>query len=56
MSLRKSTMWLVLLALLVFALVPTLIAAEPVTIRVLNYLDASSPGAAHEITGCVAKV
>lgn len=50
MSLRKSTMWLVLLALLVFALVPTLIAAEPVTIRVLNYLDASSPGAAREIT------
>ena len=48
MSLRKSTMWMALL--LVFALVPSLIAAEPVTIRVLNYLDASSPGAAREIT------
>jgi len=43
-------MWMVLLLLLVFALVPNLIAAEPITIRVLNYLDASSPGAAREIT------
>ena len=50
MKLRKLTMWMVLLLLLVFALVPNLIAAEPITIRVLNYLDASSPGAAREIT------
>ncbi len=48
MSFRKSTMWMALL--LLFALVPTLIAAEPVTIRVLNYLDASSPNAAAEVT------
>lgn len=50
MTLRKSKMGIVLLTLLVFALASlNLIAAEPVTIRVLNYLDASSPGAAREI-------
>jgi raffinose/stachyose/melibiose transport system substrate-binding protein len=51
MILRKSKLVVVLLAVLVVSLLPfnSVFAAKKVTIRVLNYLDASSPGASREI-------
>lgn len=49
MTCRKWQMVILSLALLLAVGALNLTAAEPVTIRVLNYLDASSPGAAREI-------
>lgn len=51
MTFRKSKMLMVLLVVLVISLLPMgTLAAKKVTLRVLNYFDASSPGASREIT------